>query len=45
MLKSHLNTELGEKLMTSLTHHWEQQGVEKGIQQGSRSEKLEENMK
>ncbi len=34
MLKSHLNTEFGEKLMTSLAHHWEQQGVEKGIQQG-----------
>ncbi|KJV81410.1 putative permease [Rickettsia hoogstraalii str. RCCE3] len=34
ILKSHLNTEQGEKLMTSLAHHWEQQGVEKGIQQG-----------
>ncbi|MFP3012223.1 MAG: Rpn family recombination-promoting nuclease/putative transposase [Rickettsia sp.] len=34
ILKSRLNTEQGEKLMTSLAHHWEQQGVEKGIQQG-----------
>ncbi|WP_341790153.1 Rpn family recombination-promoting nuclease/putative transposase [Rickettsia endosymbiont of Polydrusus tereticollis] len=30
MLKSHLNPELGEKLMTSLAHRWEQQGEEKG---------------
>ncbi|BBJ31417.1 hypothetical protein RAS_05260 [Rickettsia asiatica] len=30
MLKSHLNPELGEKLMNSLTHSWEQQGIEKG---------------
>ncbi len=34
ILKSRLNTEQGEKLMTSLAHHWEQQGVEKGIQKG-----------
>ena len=30
MLKSHLNPELGEKLMNSLTHSWEQQDIEKG---------------
>jgi predicted transposase/invertase (TIGR01784 family) len=30
MLKSHLNPELGEKLMNSLAHSWEQQGIEKG---------------
>ena len=34
LLKSRLNTEQGEKLMTSLAHHWEQQGVEKGMQIG-----------
>ncbi|MFU7501450.1 MAG: transposase, partial [Candidatus Tisiphia sp.] len=40
MLKSRLNTELGEKLMTSLAHHWEQQGVKKGMQIG-RSEGMQ----
>ena len=34
ILKSHLNNESGDKLMTSLAHHWEQEGVEKGILQG-----------
>ncbi|MCC8419225.1 MAG: Rpn family recombination-promoting nuclease/putative transposase [Rickettsia endosymbiont of Glossina mortisans submortisans] len=34
ILKSRLNTEQGEKLMTSLAHHWEQQGLEKGMQIG-----------
>jgi predicted transposase/invertase (TIGR01784 family) len=34
ILKSRLNTEQGEKLMTSLAHHWEQQGVQKGMQIG-----------
>ncbi len=34
ILKSRLNSEQGGKLMTSLAHHWEQQGVEKGMQIG-----------
>lgn len=34
MLKSRLNTELGEKLMTSLAHHWKEEGLQQGIQQG-----------
>ncbi|XP_044732998.1 recombination-promoting nuclease pSLT051-like [Chrysoperla carnea] len=34
ILKSRLNTEQGKNLMTSLAHHWEQQGVEKGMQIG-----------
>ncbi|WCR55954.1 Rpn family recombination-promoting nuclease/putative transposase [Rickettsia asembonensis] len=34
ILKSRLNNQQGEKLMTSLAHHWEQQGVEKGMQIG-----------
>ena len=34
LLKSRLNNQQGEKLMTSLAHHWEQQGVEKGMQIG-----------
>lgn len=32
MLKSHLNPELGADIMGSLAHHWEQQGIEKGMQ-------------
>jgi len=34
MLKSRLNTEQGEKLMTSLAHHWKEEGMQQGIQQG-----------
>jgi len=34
MLIKHLNNESGEKLMTSLAHHWEQEGIEKGILEG-----------
>ena len=34
ILKTRLNNQQGEKLMTSLAHHWEQQGVEKGMQIG-----------
>ncbi len=34
MLRAHLNKESGEKLMTSLAHHWEQEGIEKGILEG-----------
>lgn len=30
MLKSHLNPNLGAKIMGSLAHHWEQQGIERG---------------
>lgn len=41
MLKSRLNTEQGEKLMTSLAHHREQQGVEKGMQLGKAKGKYE----
>ncbi|MGI4752600.1 MAG: Rpn family recombination-promoting nuclease/putative transposase [Janthinobacterium lividum] len=41
ILKSRLNTEQGEKLMTSLAHHLEQQGVEKGMQIGRNEGKYE----
>lgn len=34
ILKSRLNTEQGEKLMTSLAHHWKEEGVQQGMQQG-----------
>jgi predicted transposase/invertase (TIGR01784 family) len=30
IFKSHLNPNLGAKIMGSLAHHWEQQGIEKG---------------
>lgn len=29
ILKLHLNPEVGAKIMGSLAHHWEQQGIEK----------------
>ncbi|MCZ6901304.1 MAG: transposase [Rickettsia endosymbiont of Ixodes persulcatus] len=32
MLKSRLNTEQGEKLMTSLAHHWKEEGIQQGIE-------------
>lgn len=41
MLKSRLNTELGEKLMTSLAHHWEQKGMQQGMQIGEAKGKYE----
>lgn len=30
ILKSHLNPELGAKIMGSLAHHWKQEGIEEG---------------
>ncbi|WP_342226358.1 Rpn family recombination-promoting nuclease/putative transposase [Rickettsia endosymbiont of Urophora cardui] len=34
ILKSRLNTEQGEKLMTSLAHHWKEEGIQQGMQIG-----------
>jgi len=41
MLKSRLNTEQGEKLMTSLAHHWKDEGRDEGIQIGKNIGKIE----
>jgi predicted transposase/invertase (TIGR01784 family) len=34
ILKSHLNPELGAKIMGSLAHHWKQEGIAEGIAEG-----------
>ena len=34
ILKSRLNNQQGEKLMTSLAHHWKEEGVQQGMQIG-----------
>ncbi|WP_342270352.1 Rpn family recombination-promoting nuclease/putative transposase [Rickettsia endosymbiont of Orchestes rusci] len=34
MLKSHLNAEKGDKIMASLAHYWEKQGIELGMEKG-----------
>lgn len=34
ILKSRLNNQQGEKLMTSLAHHWKEEGIQQGMQIG-----------
>ncbi|KDO02115.1 Rpn family recombination-promoting nuclease/putative transposase [Rickettsia tamurae] len=34
ILKSRLNNQQGEKLMTSLAHHWKEEGIQQGIAKG-----------
>ncbi|EER20896.1 MULTISPECIES: RpnC/YadD family protein [spotted fever group] len=41
ILKSRLNTEQGEKLMTSLAHHWKEEGVQQGMQIGEAKKTME----
>ncbi|MCZ6924062.1 MAG: hypothetical protein O7D30_00610 [Rickettsia endosymbiont of Ixodes persulcatus] len=41
MLKSRLNTEQGEKLMTSLANHWKEEGIQQGIEKGMQLGKAE----
>ncbi|WP_053351177.1 Rpn family recombination-promoting nuclease/putative transposase [Rickettsia amblyommatis] len=41
ILKSHLNTAQGEKLMTSLAQHWKEEGVQQGMQIGRNEGKYE----